>query len=161
MNESINLHVTATCYHVIAIYRHLLFFIILASTATTRATVHLRPARRPYGSLTASLKHRSEGRIVHLWSVGRLHGPSTIYWKTVRFTYGLPEGHTVHLRPVGRLHGSPTVCRKTVRFIHGPSEGRTVYLRSVGRLYGSSTARWKAVRFIVRLILRTVSRTYG
>ena len=34
-------HVTAIRYYVIAIYRHLLFFIILASTIITRAEAYL------------------------------------------------------------------------------------------------------------------------
>ena len=81
-NESVNQgialcrYVTATYHYVMAIYRHLPFFVILTSTVTTRAeahlvktkysqywnetnralTVHLRPAKRPYDSFTARRK---------------------------------------------------------------------------------------------------------
>ena len=47
-------------------------------------TVHLRPVRRPYGSL---------------------YGSSMVCRKAAWFTYGPSAGHTAHLRPVGRPYG--------------------------------------------------------
>jgi hypothetical protein len=50
-------HITAICYHVMAIYRYLPFFASTCWNKTIRALiVHLQSVGRPYGSFTARRK---------------------------------------------------------------------------------------------------------
>ena len=91
--------------------------------------------------------------MVYLRPVGRPYGSFTVYWKAVRFIYGLSEGRMVHSRPVRRPYGSFTARRKAVRFI----------LRTISRTHGQLGApfRRQPRRYLGRDFLRISFMFYG